>query len=106
MPGAPLSNYVATRWYRPPELELRSNQYGFSVDVWSVGCILAELLGRKPIFPGSDSQHQLSLITEICGSPSEHTIANIRQEKALSYLRQLPEREPMELAELYPVSQR
>ena len=49
--------------------------------MWSVGCILAELVGRKPIFPGSDSQHQLQLITEIVGSPSEHTVANIKQEK-------------------------
>ena len=45
--------HVVTRWYRPPELMLSPNGfYGFPVDVWSVGCIFGELLGRRPLFPG------------------------------------------------------
>ncbi|CAN0450265.1 unnamed protein product, partial [Laminaria digitata] len=45
--------HVVTRWYRPPELMLSPNGfYGFSVDMWSVGCIFGELLGRRPLFPG------------------------------------------------------
>jgi mitogen-activated protein kinase 1/3/mitogen-activated protein kinase 6 len=99
---AAMTDYVATRWYRAPEVILSWKKYTKAIDMWSVGCILAELIGRKPIFPGTDSQHQLSLITEILGTPSEHTVANIKQEKALSFLRQLPECEPVDLADLYP----
>ena len=47
-----MTHYVATRWYRSPELMLFRQQYTAAVDVWSVGCILAEMIGRQPIFPG------------------------------------------------------
>ena len=50
-----MTDYVATRWYRAPELLLAYDEYGPSVDVWSVGCILGELLKRRPILPGTDS---------------------------------------------------
>ena len=49
------TDYVTTRWYRAPELLLSWNQYTTAVDMWSVGCILAELLKRRPFFPGSES---------------------------------------------------
>jgi len=52
-----LTDYVATRWYRAPELLLACKEYGSSVDVWSVGCILAELLTRKPLLMGVDSEN-------------------------------------------------
>ena len=47
-----LTHYVATRWYRAPELLLQSPDYSTAVDMWSVGCILAELINRKTLFPG------------------------------------------------------
>ena len=47
-----LTEYVATRWYRAPEIMLNSKGYTKSIDVWSVGCILAEMLSNRPIFPG------------------------------------------------------
>lgn len=47
-----LTEYVATRWYRAPEIMLNSRGYTKSIDVWSVGCILAEMLSNRPIFPG------------------------------------------------------
>jgi len=50
-----MTDYVATRWYRAPELLLAYEEYGPPADIWSVGCILAELLKRRPILPGSDS---------------------------------------------------
>lgn len=50
-----LTDYVATRWYRAPEILLGSQKYTKGVDMWSVGCILGELLGGKPMFPGTDS---------------------------------------------------
>lgn len=47
-----MTEYVVTRWYRAPELLLSCEHYTAAIDMWSVGCILAELLGRKPLFPG------------------------------------------------------
>ena len=51
--GELMAEYVVTRWYRAPELLLSCRDYGAPIDLWSVGCILAELLGRKPLFPGA-----------------------------------------------------
>ena len=50
-----MTDYVATRWYRAPEILLSFKKYSASVDVWSIGCILAEILGRRPLFPGKDT---------------------------------------------------
>ena len=61
-----------------------------AIDIWSVGCIFAELLGRKPLFPGKDYVHQLNLITRVLGSPSESDLEFIDSEKAKRYMRSLP----------------
>ena len=52
-----LTEYVATRWYRAPEIMLNSKGYSKGIDVWSVGCILAEMLSNRPIFPGKHCIH-------------------------------------------------
>lgn len=63
---------VVTLWYRPPELILGANKYGSAVDIWSVGCIFAELLREgKALFPGFNEIDQLGKIFEIMGSPSD-----------------------------------
>ncbi|KAH9750622.1 putative serine/threonine-protein kinase [Citrus sinensis] len=67
----PLTSRVVTLWYRPPELLLGSTDYGASVDLWSSGCILAELFAGKPIMPGRTEVEQLHKIFKLCGSPSE-----------------------------------
>ncbi|KAH9322264.1 hypothetical protein KI387_016903, partial [Taxus chinensis] len=67
----PLTSRVVTLWYRPPELLLGATDYGVGVDLWSTGCILAELLARKPILPGRTEVEQLHKIFKFCGSPSE-----------------------------------
>ncbi|XXG67639.1 hypothetical protein AAC387_Pa06g0936 [Persea americana] len=67
----PLTSRVVTLWYRPPELLLGSTDYGVSVDLWSSGCILAELYAGKPIMPGRTEVEQLHKIFKLCGSPSE-----------------------------------
>ncbi|CAA2982596.1 cyclin-dependent kinase C-2-like [Olea europaea subsp. europaea] len=69
--NANLTNRVITLWYRPPELLLGATKYGPAVDMWSVGCIFAELLHGKPIFPGKDEPEQLNKIFELCGAPNE-----------------------------------
>ncbi|GJM91835.1 hypothetical protein PR202_ga08252 [Eleusine coracana subsp. coracana] len=66
-----LTNRVITLWYRPPELLLGSTKYGPAVDMWSVGCIFAELLNGKPILPGKNEPEQLTKIFELCGTPDD-----------------------------------
>ncbi|TYI49624.1 hypothetical protein E1A91_D12G048200v1 [Gossypium mustelinum] len=66
-----LTSRVVTLWYRPPELLLGSTDYGVAVDLWSSGCILAELFAGKPIMPGRTEVEQMHKIFKLCGSPSE-----------------------------------
>ncbi|KAJ2978616.1 hypothetical protein NQ176_g3717 [Zarea fungicola] len=66
-----MTEYVATRWYRAPEIMLSFQSYTKAIDVWSVGCILAELLGGRPFFKGRDYVDQLNQILHILGTPSE-----------------------------------
>lgn len=65
-----LTDYVVTRWYRAPEVVLLASEYTKSIDVWSVGCILAELIGRKPIFTGKDHLDQIKKILHVLGTPT------------------------------------
>ncbi|XP_057496386.1 probable serine/threonine-protein kinase At1g54610 [Actinidia eriantha] len=67
----PLTSRVVTLWYRAPELLLGATDYGVGIDLWSAGCILAELLAGKPIMPGRTEVEQLHKIYKLCGSPSE-----------------------------------
>lgn len=62
---------VVTRWYRPPELLAGQRSYGPAIDMWGVGCILAEMITRKPIFKGTSEINQLELIAALCGSPND-----------------------------------
>jgi len=68
---ATLTDYVVTRWYRAPEVVLLASEYTKSIDVWSVGCIVCELIGRKPIFTGKDHLDQIKKILSVLGTPSE-----------------------------------
>ena len=77
-----MTEYVVTRWYRAPELLLSCEDYTSAIDIWSMGCILAEILGRKPLFPGKDYIHQMRLIVEVLGSPNEEDCAFIQSTKA------------------------
>ncbi|RCN52748.1 kinase domain protein [Ancylostoma caninum] len=97
-----LTEYVATRWYRAPEVMLNSKGYTKSMDVWSVGCILAEMLNNRPLFPGKHYLDQLNLILAVIGSPSEEDLKCIMNEKARSYLKSLPQKPKLEWTTLYP----
>ncbi|ESQ49569.1 hypothetical protein EUTSA_v10020353mg [Eutrema salsugineum] len=73
-----MTTRVVTLWYRAPELLHGVVEYGVGVDLWSAGCILAELLAGRPIMPGSNEVNQLHRIYKLCGSPSEEYWRKIR----------------------------
>eukprot|EP00252_Welwitschia_mirabilis_P002994 TRINITY_DN1300_c0_g1_i1.p1 TRINITY_DN1300_c0_g1~~TRINITY_DN1300_c0_g1_i1.p1 ORF type:complete len:566 (-),score=90.61 TRINITY_DN1300_c0_g1_i1:2158-3855(-) len=72
--GSPLKTYtdtVVTLWYRAPELLLGAKKYSTAIDMWSVGCIMAELMGKEPLFCGKTEIDQLSKIIKMLGNPNE-----------------------------------
>jgi len=81
-----LTDYVATRWYRAPEILLGSTAYGKGVDMWAVGCILAEMLLGKPLFPGSSTMNQLEKVVEVTGMPTPEAVAHMRSPFAKTML--------------------
>ncbi|MXQ89945.1 hypothetical protein E5288_WYG013986 [Bos mutus] len=99
-----LTEYVATRWYRAPEIMLNSKGYTKSIDIWSVGCILAEMLSNRPIFPGKHYLDQLNHILGILGSPSQEDLNCIINMKARNYLQSLPSKTKVAWAKLFPKS--
>ncbi|KAK1407153.1 hypothetical protein QVD17_38764 [Tagetes erecta] len=86
----PMTSRVVTLWYRPPELLLGATHYGVGVDLWSAGCILAELLAGKPILPGRTEVEQLHKIFKLCGSPSEEYWKKYRLPNATLFKPQHP----------------
>jgi len=96
-----LTEYVVTRWYRAPEIVLSSDKYTKAVDMWSVGCIFAELLGRKPLFPGSDHVQQLNCILDVLGTPHPSHLQHV-PDKARRYIAALPRSAQKPLADIYP----
>ena len=97
-----LTEYVVTRWYRAPEIMLACREYTKAIDVWSVGCILAELFTRKPLFPGNDYIHQLKLICDVIGTPSEADIHFVTSERARRFMRKQPVKRRRPLAQMFP----
>ncbi|OQR93960.1 mitogen-activated protein kinase [Achlya hypogyna] len=124
-----LTEHVVTRWYRAPEIIFRDHDYSTGIDVWSVGCIFAELLSmqktsvpshfnREPLFPGvscfplspgasqmalpQDSQDQLNTILRVLGSMADDDIAEVADPDVRFYLRSLPPQPPKSFQELYP----
>lgn len=97
------TDYVATRWYRAPELcGSFFSKYTPAIDIWSIGCIFAELLTGKPLFPGKNVVHQLDLMTDLLGTPSAEAIARVRNEKARRYLSSMRKKKPIPLSQKFP----
>ena len=97
-----MTEYVATRWYRAPEIMLSFTNYTKAIDIWSIGCILAELLGGKPLFRGKDYVDQLNQILLILGTPKESTLTKIGSTRAQNYVRSLPYMRKVQYNELFP----
>ncbi|CAL5196817.1 unnamed protein product [Lathyrus oleraceus] len=90
------TDYVATRWYRAPELcGSFSSKYTPAIDIWSIGCIFAEALLGKPLFPGKSVVHQLDLITDLLGTPLPETITGVRNDNARKYLSGMRKKPPV-----------
>lgn len=102
-----LTEYVATRWYRAPEIMLSASNYSTAVDTWSVGCILAEMYTGIPLFPGKDFKHQILLITQLLGNPAYNEedskcIRTIRSKQFLQSLLNYPRLEFKSVFENHP----
>ncbi|CAJ2656971.1 mitogen-activated protein kinase 19 [Trifolium pratense] len=97
------TDYVATRWYRAPELcGSFSSKYTPAIDIWSIGCIFAEVLLGKPLFPGKSVVHQLDLITDLLGTPLPETIAGVRNDNARKYLSRMRKKSPVPFERKFP----
>jgi len=88
--NAVYTEYIATRWYRAPEILLGSTRYNKAVDMWSVGCICGELLGGKPMFPGTSTLNQLSRLCEVSGTPTAEDIEAIDSPFAATMSESIP----------------
>uniref|UniRef100_K3WFG4 Protein kinase domain-containing protein n=1 Tax=Globisporangium ultimum (strain ATCC 200006 / CBS 805.95 / DAOM BR144) TaxID=431595 RepID=K3WFG4_GLOUD len=98
-----MTEHVVTRWYRAPELMLQPDGfYDESVDMWSVGCILAEILGRKALFPGKNFLHQLSLIFDVIGTPPPESTTRIKSAQAQRFLKNLGKKPKVPFRSLFP----
>ncbi|XP_029630239.1 mitogen-activated protein kinase 14A isoform X1 [Salmo trutta] len=86
-----MTGYVATRWYRAPEIMLNWMHYNMTVDIWSVGCIMAELLTGRTLFPGTDHINQLQQIMRLTGTPPACLISQMPSHEARNYINSLPQ---------------
>jgi len=98
-----LTDYVVTRWYRAPEVVLLASEYTKSIDVWSVGCILCELIGRKPIFTGKDHLDQIKKILVVIGTPTEEDMNWLpTKSPARSFIKKIPPTTKQDWKAIYP----
>jgi protein kinase len=97
----PFTDYVSTRWYRAPEVLLRSPTYNAPIDIFAMGAIMAELYTFRPLFPGSSEPDELYKITSVCGTPTSETWPEgLRLAAGIGY--SFPQFAPTSLAQLIP----
>uniref|UniRef100_A0A3B3YU41 mitogen-activated protein kinase n=1 Tax=Poecilia mexicana TaxID=48701 RepID=A0A3B3YU41_9TELE len=99
---AEMTGYVVTRWYRAPEVILNWMHYTQTVDIWSVGCIMAEMINGKTLFKGKDYMDQLSQIMKVCGVPGQEFIQKLESPEARSYVKSLPRHPRKDFSTLFP----
>lgn len=75
-----MTGYVSTRYYRAPEIMLTWQKYDVAIDIWSAGCIFAEMLDGKPLFPGEDHISQFLIIIDLLGTPPDDLVQTIYSE--------------------------
>eukprot|EP01080_Neovahlkampfia_damariscottae_P002912 gene2912-4755_t len=94
------TNYVQTRWYRAPELLLKNSTVTPQVDMWSVGCMFAELYYRKPIFKGKNPADQVRIILELVGTPKKEDL--IASQEGIDFVAKLPVTQKKNFAKVFP----
>ncbi|XP_059671270.1 mitogen-activated protein kinase 15 isoform X2 [Gavia stellata] len=99
-----LTEYVATRWYRAPEILLSSRSYTKGVDMWSIGCILGEMLLGKPLFPGTSTVNQIEQILRVIPAPSPEDILAMQSDYRASVINRLSSRQRVTFEEILPSS--
>jgi len=99
--AASMTDYVATRWYRAPEALLTYRVYTKAIDMWSVGCILGELLLRCPLLPGTSAENQLELIFDFVGTPGEEEMKEIPNPHSRDKVMRMVKRPPKDLDAMF-----
>uniref|UniRef100_A0A8C4ZN95 mitogen-activated protein kinase n=1 Tax=Gadus morhua TaxID=8049 RepID=A0A8C4ZN95_GADMO len=99
---AEMTGYVVTRWYRAPEVILNWMHYTQTVDIWSVGCIMAEMINGKTLFKGKDYMDQLTQIMKVTGVPGKEFIQKLDSPEAKSYMKNLPHYPRKDFSTLFP----
>ncbi len=94
------TDYIATRWYRSPEILMGSRKYNEGVDLWSVGCIIGELFRSRPLIPGASTMAQLEMIFELTGNPTVGDINSWQSPFAPAILRNVQAKCRVSLDEL------
>uniref|UniRef100_A0A8C6MEN1 mitogen-activated protein kinase n=1 Tax=Nothobranchius furzeri TaxID=105023 RepID=A0A8C6MEN1_NOTFU len=101
---AEMTGYVVTRWYRAPEVILNWMHYTQTVDIWSVGCIMAEMINGKTLFKGKDYMDQLTQIMKVTGVPGPEFIQKLESQEAKTYIKSLPRYPRKDFSTLFPVA--
>lgn len=101
IPVNTFSNEVVTLWYRAPDVLLGSRAYSTSIDIWSAGCIMAEMYTGRPLFPGTTNEDQLIKIFRIMGTPTEHTWPGVSQYS--EYRKNFPFYSPQDMSHILPM---
>uniref|UniRef100_A0A4W4HT04 mitogen-activated protein kinase n=1 Tax=Electrophorus electricus TaxID=8005 RepID=A0A4W4HT04_ELEEL len=97
-----MTGYVVTRWYRAPEVIFNWMHYTQTVDIWSAGCILAEMITEKVLFPGNDSMDQLNMILHLTGTPPSSLVQKMQSKDARSYVQSLPVQKKKDFRKVFP----
>ncbi|XP_007670063.1 mitogen-activated protein kinase 13 isoform X2 [Ornithorhynchus anatinus] len=97
-----MTGYVVTRWYRAPEVILSWMHYNKTVDIWSVGCIMAEMITGKTLFKGKDYLDQLTQILKVTGVPGAEFVQKLQDKAAKSYIQALPRSPKKDFSQLFP----
>ena len=99
--GDSMTGYVVTRWYRSPEVMFNWMKYDEAVDIWSVGCVMAEMLLGHPLIRGSDHIDQLLETMSILGTPSDQLLSRLTSQEAINFIASLPPKKPTNLKDIF-----
>ena len=99
-----LTNYCSSRWYRSPEQLVNSKNYSTAIDIWAVGCILGEMIQKRPIFPGTCTLSQMTQIVHITGRPADADLCGIDSKYVIPILEGLGKSKEGNLIDLIPAA--